>query len=201
MSFGIVEPGKLLGVAAGPVKRWLRREEPPGERVLWIRLLSEGSRWSVSGGALSGLLIFGGTICYAFTTMRPSAMKARRSWTRIWRKVMSLFGWDEAVLVGYNSQWEKGMSLVSQLEGKYEIALRHQLQNALREVLNEYHPTCSTCGTPMYRDHSYSRSFLSRHGELRLEVPVFRCSDCGGMASGMDIIGAEAARHRVQEAP
>ena len=59
MSFGIVEPGKLLGVAAGPVKRWLRREEPPGERVLWIRLLSEGSRWSVSGGALSGLLIFG----------------------------------------------------------------------------------------------------------------------------------------------
>ena len=114
---------------------------------------------------------------------------------------MSLFRWDEGMLVGYNSQWKQGRDLVSQLEGKYASALRHQLQNALQEALNEYHPTCSACGMSMYCDHSYPRSFLSRHGELHLEVPVFRCSDCGGMASGMDIIGAEATRQRLQEAP
>ena len=69
-------PRKVLA-AARSIRR-ARREEERGEnqdRVLWLRLLTEGSRWSTSGGAFGGLLLAGGGICYALDEIQTSRSK------------------------------------------------------------------------------------------------------------------------------
>lgn len=88
------------------------------------------------------------------------------------------------------------MGLLSQLEEQGESALREQLQKPLQEVLLSYHPTCTTCGLAMHRHHFYPRSILTRHGELCLQIPVFRCPTCGAMTSGMALMGEEEGRQQ-----
>ena len=48
----------------------------------------------------------------------------------------------------------------------------------------------------MVRHYSYERTLITTCGEMRLDVPVHRCGDCGAMTSGMDVIGKGQARKR-----
>ena len=187
-------PQKLLAAAVRSVRR-TRREEEGGEgqdRVLWLRLLTEGSRWSASGGALGGLLLAGGGICYALTRSRPAGARLQRAWVWVGRRVVTLCRWNPATLAEDRVP-EGGVRLtVSQLESEVGKAGRLALERRVQRALDEYHPGCAPCGVDMYRDRAYGRSFLSRHGELRLSVPVFRCPECDAMASGMDLVGEES---------
>ncbi len=194
MSSDAPAPQKRLAAAVRSMRR-ARREQEPGEnqdRVLWLRLLTEGSRWSTSGGALGGLLLVGGGICYALTRSKPAGAKLQRAWGWVGRGVVTMCRWDPATLAEGRVP-DGGVGLkVSQLESEVGKAGRRALGRRVQQALDEYHPGCAPCGVDMYRDHSYGRSFLSRHGELRLSVPVFRCPECGAMASGMDLVGEES---------
>jgi len=81
------------------------------------------------------------------------------------------------------------MGLLSEMEDRGESWLREELERGLQERLDEYRPECKGCGLTMQRHHTYGRSILSRHGELSLRIPVFRCGGCGEMASGAGLIG------------
>lgn len=93
------------------------------------------------------------------------------------------------------------MGLLYQLEGEFEKSVQEQLQRRLQEALDGYHPSCSQCTLVMHRHHTYPRSLLTRHGELSLEIPVFRCATCGAMASGMELMGEEEVRKRFSKKP
>jgi hypothetical protein len=88
------------------------------------------------------------------------------------------------------------MGLLYQLEGEFEKSVQEQLQRKLQEALDSYHPGCGQCNLVMHRHHTYPRSLLTRHGELSLEIPVFRCATCGAMTSGTGLIGEEEGRKR-----
>ena len=186
-------PQKLLA-AIRSIRR-ARREEERGEnqdRVLWLRLLTEGSRWSTSGGALGGLLLAGGGICYALARSKPAAARLQRTWVWVGRRVVSMCRWNPVTLADDRVR-DGGVRLtVSQLESEVGKAGRLALEHRVQRALDEHHPGCAPCRVDMYRDHTYARSFLSRYGELRLRVTVFRCPECDAMASGMDLVGEES---------
>lgn len=187
-------PQKFLAAAVRSIRRARREDERGGnqDRVLWLRLLTEGSRWSTSGGALGGLLLAGGGICYALTRSKPAGAKLQRAWVWVGRRVVTVCGWNPAKLEEDRVP-DGGMRLtVSQLESEVGNAGRLALERRVQRALDEYHPGCAPCGVDMYRDHAYGRSFLSRHGELRLSVAVFRCPECDAMGSGMDLVGEES---------
>ncbi len=188
-------PVRQKPLAAARSIRRARREEEHGEsqdRVLWLRLLTEGSRWSTSGGALGGLLLASGGICYALTRSKPAGARLQRAWVWVGRRVVTVCRWNPATLADDRVPDGSVRLTVSQLESEVGKAGRLALGRRVQRALDDYHPGCAPCGVDMYRDHAYGRSFLSRHGELRLSVPVFRCPECDAMASGMDLVGEES---------
>ena len=48
----------------------------------------------------------------------------------------------------------------------------------------------------MHRHHSYARAIATGYGEVRRQIPVFRCGQCHRMAGGMTLLGAEMRRQR-----
>ena len=188
-------PAPQKPLAAARSMRRAGREEERGhdqDRILWLRLLNEGSRWSTSGGALGGLLLVGGGICYALTRSKPAGASLQRAWVWVGRRVVTVCRWNPATLAEDRVPDGRARLTVSQLESEVGKAGRLALGRRVQQALDEHHPGCAPCGVDMYRDHAYGRSFLSRHGELRLSVPVFRCPECDAMASGMDLVGEES---------
>ena len=45
----------------------------------------------------------------------------------------------------------------------------------------------------MHRHHRYTRAIAISYGEVRLQIPVFRCGQCRRMADGMTLLGQECA--------
>lgn len=88
------------------------------------------------------------------------------------------------------------MGLLYELEEQLEGTVHDQLEQALREALDYYRPMCKKCDLAMHRHHTYPRSILTRHGELDLIIPVFRCGECGDMHSASEVIGEEESRKR-----
>ena len=43
----------------------------------------------------------------------------------------------------------------------------------------------------MRRHHRYARAIATGYGEVRLQIPVFRCGQCRRMAGGMTLLGDE----------
>ena len=37
------------------------------------------------------------------------------------------------------------------------------------------------CDVATARHHNYERTLTTKYGEIRLDIPVFRCGDCGAM--------------------
>ena len=64
-----------------------------------------------------------------------------------------------------------------------------QMRETLQGALDLYKPMCNSCAIALSRHHSYGRGIITNYGEMRLSIPVFRCGDCGSMASGMKLVG------------
>ena len=192
--------GKLLGTAAGLVTRRRVNGTPRerDERALWLRLVTEGSRWSFAGAGFSGLLLAGGGLCYALTKSRPAGAKVARAWMSLGRGVNRVCHWSPAVIAPQHPARNDGRPVVGHLESELGRTARAALEERLQRVLNEYHPECGRCGVLMYRDHTYLRSFMTRHGEVRLKVTVLGCAECELKASGMDVLGQETSRVSVE---
>ena len=71
-----------------------------------------------------------------------------------------------------------------------------QLQAALQQALDDYQPLCDQCRLAMHRHHRYARAIATSYGEVRLQIPVFRCGQCRRMAGGMALLGEEMRHQR-----
>ncbi len=90
--------------------------------------------------------------------------------------------------------------LLYELEEQRDRTIAQYMQDRLQEALDAYRPMCSECDLAMSRHQSYPRSIITKDGELRLSVPKFRCSECGWMRSGMELLGDEK-RNRYSKKP
>ena len=81
------------------------------------------------------------------------------------------------------------MELLYELESQADEFVVERLRRTIADALSQYKPMCEECDVAMARHHSYERTLITKYGEMRLDVPVFRCGDCGAMTSGMDVIG------------
>ena len=71
-----------------------------------------------------------------------------------------------------------------------------QLQASLQQVLDNYQPLCDQCRLGMHRHHRYTRAIATGYGEVRLQIPVFRCGQCRRMVGGMTLLGDEMRHQR-----
>ena len=90
--------------------------------------------------------------------------------------------------------------LLYELEEQRDRTIAQYMQDRLQEALDAYTPMCSECDIAMSRHQSYPRSIITKDGELRLSIPKFRCSECGRMSSGMELLGDEK-RNRYSKKP
>lgn len=81
------------------------------------------------------------------------------------------------------------MGMLYELEEEADRNITHQMQQTLQDALDGYRVMCAKCDLAMHRHHRYNRALVTKYGELRLRVPVYRCGECGGMSSGMELIG------------
>ncbi len=88
------------------------------------------------------------------------------------------------------------MELLYELETQADELIVERIRQTIADALSGYKPMCEECDVAMASHHSYERTLIATCGEMRLDIPVFRCGDCGAMASGMDVIGKEQARKR-----
>ena len=52
------------------------------------------------------------------------------------------------------------------------------------------------CRLAMHRHHRYARAIATSYGEVRVQIPVFRCGQCRLMAGGMTLPGEEMRHQR-----
>ena len=53
----------------------------------------------------------------------------------------------------------------------------------------------------MHRHHRYARAIAIGYGEVRLQIPVFRCGQCRRMKGGMTLLGEEVRHQRFSKKP
>ena len=82
------------------------------------------------------------------------------------------------------------MELLHHLETQLECQIPAQLQAALQQALDDYQPLCG------HRHHHYARAIATGYGEVRVQIPVFRCGQCRRMAGGMTLLGQEMRHQR-----
>ena len=83
------------------------------------------------------------------------------------------------------------MRLLDHLETQLECQIPAQLQAVLQQALDDYQALCDQCRLAMHRHHRYARAIATGYGEVRLQIPVFRCGQCRRMAGGMTLLGDE----------
>ena len=76
-----------------------------------------------------------------------------------------------------------------------------QLQAALQQDLDDYQPLWDQCRLAMHRHHRYARTIATSYGEVRLQIPVFRCGQCRRMTGGMTLLGDEMRHQRFSKKP
>ena len=76
-----------------------------------------------------------------------------------------------------------------------------QLQAALQQALDDYQPLCDQCRLAMHRHHRYARPIATNYGEVRLQIPVFRCGQCRHMMGGVTLLGGEMRHQRFSKEP
>ena len=89
------------------------------------------------------------------------------------------------------------MGLLHHLETQLERQTPVQLQAALQQALDDYQALCDHCRLAMHRHYRYARAIATGYGEVRLQIPVFRCGQCRRMAGGMTLLGDEMRHQRV----
>ena len=88
------------------------------------------------------------------------------------------------------------MGLLDHLETQLERQIPAQLQAALQQALDDYQPLCDHFRLAMHRHHRYARAIATGYGEVRLQIPVFRCRQCRRMTGGMTLPGEEMRYQR-----
>ena len=88
------------------------------------------------------------------------------------------------------------MELLDHLETQLERQIPAQLQDVLQLALDDYQPLCDHCHLARRCHHPYARAIATGYGEVRLQIPVFRCGQCRRMAGGMTLLGAEMRYQR-----
>ena len=83
------------------------------------------------------------------------------------------------------------MGLLDRLETQLERQIPAQLQTALQQALDDYQSICDHCRLAMHRHHRYARAIATGYGEVRLQIPVFRCGPCRRMDGGITLPGEE----------
>ena len=81
------------------------------------------------------------------------------------------------------------MELLYELEAQADDLIVERMRRTIADALSRYNPIRQDCDVAMARAHSYERTLITKYGEMRLDVPVFRCGDCGAMRGGMYVIG------------
>ena len=71
-----------------------------------------------------------------------------------------------------------------------------QLQATLQQALDDCQPLCDQCRLAMHRYHRYARVIATGYGEVRRQIPVFRCGQCRRMAGGITLLGDEMRHQR-----
>lgn len=85
------------------------------------------------------------------------------------------------------------MELLYELESQADEFIVERMRRTIADALSSYNPMCEECDVAMARHYCYERTLITKYGEMRLDVPVFRC---GAMRSGMDVIGKGQTRKR-----
>ena len=88
------------------------------------------------------------------------------------------------------------MELLYELESQADEFIVERMRRTIADALSGYKPMRQECDVAMPRHHCYERTLIAMFGEMRLDVPVFRCGDCGAMTGGMDAIGKGRTRKR-----
>jgi len=70
-----------------------------------------------------------------------------------------------------------------------------------KQALDDYQPLCDQRRLAMHRHHRYARAIATGYGEVRLQIPVFRCGQCRRMAGGMTLLGDEMRHQRFFKKP
>ena len=87
------------------------------------------------------------------------------------------------------------------LETQLERQIPAQLQATLQQALGDYQPLCDQCRLAMHRHHRYARAIATSYGEVRLQIPVFRCGQRHRMAGGMTLLGQKMRHQRFAKKP
>ena len=88
------------------------------------------------------------------------------------------------------------MELLYELESQADEFIVERMRRTIVDAPSSYKPMRQECDVAMARHHSYERTLITKYGEMRLDVPVFRCGDCGAMRGRLDVIGKGRTRKR-----
>ena len=72
---------------------------------------------------------------------------------------------------------------------------------ALQQAPDDYQPLCGHCHLAMHRHHRYARAIATGYGEVRHQIPVFRCGKCRRIAGGMTLLVDEMRHQRFSKKP
>ena len=86
------------------------------------------------------------------------------------------------------------MELLYELETQADEIIIERMRQTIADALALYNPVREERYVAMARHHSYERTLITTCGEMWLDVPVFRCGDCGAMRGGMEVIGKGQTR-------
>ena len=75
------------------------------------------------------------------------------------------------------------------------------LQAALQQAQDDYQPLCDHCRLAMHCHHRYARAIAAGYGEVRRQLPVFRCYQRRRVAGGMTLPGNELRRQQFFKKP
>ena len=70
------------------------------------------------------------------------------------------------------------MGLLNYLETQLEPQIPARLQAFLQQALDDYRPSCPRRQLAMHRRHRYAHTITTGYGEMRLQIPHFRCCQC-----------------------
>ena len=93
------------------------------------------------------------------------------------------------------------MELLDHLETQLERQIPVQLQTALQQALDDYQSLCDHCRLAMHRYHRYARTIATGYGEVRVQIPAFRCGQCRRMTGGMTLLGEKCATNGFPKKP
>ena len=72
---------------------------------------------------------------------------------------------------------------------------------APQQARDDCQPLCDRCRLAMHRHHRYARAVATGYGEVRRQIPVFRCGRCRRMAGVMTLLAAEMRHQRFSKKP